>query len=385
MGEIITDYGEEAGICGRSGTDWVKLLADALGHLQVDVVDSGGSDLGDVVSWLQALLVELTKKLDTSDINIESGSKDLQVDVKSSALPTGAATSDNQTTMITALQLIDDLRNALGSVNTDDLQVDVKSSALPTGAATSNNQTTMITALQLIDDLRNALGSVNTDDLQVDVKTSALPSGASTESTLAELSLRVGDEITPGVGAVNYRLAELLARLEVIDNLCNALTSVATDSLDARLDGQTADVEVTQTTPADLRVACHQYDGSTWRKSNLLWGFNDRYSENVSNTNLGAGTQTVWGTAVPTGYIYVVKAISACTVSSTVTDLRVGVYDGTNVCYTLTKTPPVSGQWYGEVCDVPMKAGDKAFAQVYTASVGDQLYFYVWGYAMRIM
>lgn len=51
------------------------------------------------------------------------------------------------------------------------VQVDVLSSALPTGAATSAKQDTMITALQLIDDLRNALGSVNTDDLQVDVKT----------------------------------------------------------------------------------------------------------------------------------------------------------------------------------------------------------------------
>ena len=50
------------------------------------------------------------------------------------------------------------------------VQVDTKSSALPIGASTSANQTIMITALQLIDDLRNALGSVNTDDLQVDVK-----------------------------------------------------------------------------------------------------------------------------------------------------------------------------------------------------------------------
>ena len=39
------------------------------------------------------------------------------------------------------------------------------------GDASAANQLTEITALQLIDDLRNALGSVNTDDLQVDVKT----------------------------------------------------------------------------------------------------------------------------------------------------------------------------------------------------------------------
>jgi len=51
------------------------------------------------------------------------------------------------------------------------VKIDVVSLPLPTDAATATNQTTMITALQLIDDLRAALGSVNTDDLQVDVKT----------------------------------------------------------------------------------------------------------------------------------------------------------------------------------------------------------------------
>jgi len=45
--------------------------------------------------------------------------------------------------------------------------VDVLTSALPTGAATSAKQDTEITALQLIDDLRAALASVATDQLKV--------------------------------------------------------------------------------------------------------------------------------------------------------------------------------------------------------------------------
>jgi hypothetical protein len=72
----------------------------------------------------------------------------LQVDLLSSALPTGAATAANQATEITALQLIDDLRAALHSVNTDELQVNVEDSVLPTGAATSANQATEITDLE---------------------------------------------------------------------------------------------------------------------------------------------------------------------------------------------------------------------------------------------
>ena len=72
----------------------------------------------------------------------------LQVDLLSSALPTGAATAANQATEITSLQLIDDLRTALASVHTDQLRTDVISSALPTGAATSANQATEITDLE---------------------------------------------------------------------------------------------------------------------------------------------------------------------------------------------------------------------------------------------
>ena len=47
------------------------------------------------------------------------------------------------------------------------IQADVLSSTLPAGAATAAHQLTMITALQLIDDLRNALASVAADNLRV--------------------------------------------------------------------------------------------------------------------------------------------------------------------------------------------------------------------------
>ena len=46
------------------------------------------------------------------------------------------------------------------------LQVDVLTSALPSGGATSARQDTMITALQLIDDLRGALETVAGDELR---------------------------------------------------------------------------------------------------------------------------------------------------------------------------------------------------------------------------
>ena len=99
---------------------------------------------------LDALLTELQMKADLTETQ--------PVSAAALPLPTGAATAANQATEITALQLIDDLRAALHSVNGDELQVNVETSALPTGAAAAAHQVTMITALQLIDDLQTALG-----------------------------------------------------------------------------------------------------------------------------------------------------------------------------------------------------------------------------------
>jgi len=90
-----------------------------------------------------------------------------QIDVLSTAINALAATAAHQVTMITALQLIDDLRNALATVGADQLRVNVLSSALPNGATTSVTQGLILAQLQRIEDLRAALASVHTDRLVV--------------------------------------------------------------------------------------------------------------------------------------------------------------------------------------------------------------------------
>jgi len=115
-----------AQLWGWDGTVWRAALIDATGHLQIDVTTStlpaGAASLGaqnvsnDLLSLIFAKFgAGLPAALDATALK-----------VKEQSPIAGFATSANQTTMITALQLIDDLRNALGTVNTDDLQVDVK-------------------------------------------------------------------------------------------------------------------------------------------------------------------------------------------------------------------------------------------------------------------
>lgn len=101
--------------------------------------------------------VSVTQPLPAGNNNIGD------VDVVSSALPTGAATSANQTTELASLASIDSKTPALvsGRQPVDGSGVTQPISAaslpLPTGAATSANQTTEITSLQLIDDVPTAM------------------------------------------------------------------------------------------------------------------------------------------------------------------------------------------------------------------------------------
>lgn len=83
-----------------------------------------------------------TLELDASDLlklviaaALPAGDNNIgNVDIVSSALPTGAATLAEQLTQTTALQLIDDLRNALATVATDKLRASIVD-ALVAGSA----------------------------------------------------------------------------------------------------------------------------------------------------------------------------------------------------------------------------------------------------------
>lgn len=144
--------------------------------------------------------------------NAISGNE-MQVDVVTSALPSGASTSAKQDDQTAILSTIDSsLVDLGGTVGTDgsppntlrqivagwdgtnvktlktdasgELQIDVLSSALPSGAATSAAQDTAQTALDAIKTAVEILdNTVSGNEMQVDIVSSALPSGA---STLAE-------------------------------------------------------------------------------------------------------------------------------------------------------------------------------------------------------
>jgi hypothetical protein len=72
MGEPILDPGRQAGICVHDGSEWRKAKGDADGHAQVDVLSSALPSGAATEATLSSLLTELQQKLETADLAIDA-------------------------------------------------------------------------------------------------------------------------------------------------------------------------------------------------------------------------------------------------------------------------------------------------------------------------
>ena len=122
--EIIPDSSPNPeSALGYDGTDFRTLKVDAAGHTQVDILTAAADSGLATQTTLASILTELGEKLETGQLSFEDVTKYLNVAVRVSVLPLGAATSAKQDTMITLLQVIDDLEGALASAGIDQLAV----------------------------------------------------------------------------------------------------------------------------------------------------------------------------------------------------------------------------------------------------------------------
>ncbi len=164
-----------------------------------------------------------------------------------------------------------------------------------------------------------------------------------------------------------------------LEDVVDALALILTELLDKL---ETADL--TSATTRYINAYGLQYTGSAWVKSNLLWGYNDRYAGREYNSNLSAGAPAIYTDAVPDGYVYVIKSLAGQVVSASITGMWLGVFDGTQAYFSYSVTPPVSGRWYATTVDIPLKKDDKCILYVEGATAGDDADLRVWGYKMQI-
>lgn len=234
--------------------------------------------------------------------------------------------------------------------------------------------------------------------LSVTVLSSALPRGAATETTLLELHDRVGDETSPAAGTVNRQLADsltelqslltelqlkadltetqpvsaaslplpsgaataanqatMITALQLIDDLRNALDSVGTDELDVNIeDSVTLTVQSTG--------------------SDKIFAFESIVEEQVSNTNLNAGTNYLVAGTVGSGKVWKLTHITFEYIGISPTVVRVyaaGLATNLIIYY---KDSPTSGRWYTWDGEIYMQVGDGLILEVQGATAGDDIY-----------
>lgn len=165
----------------------------------------------------------------------------IDVDVTRSVLPTGAATSANQSTIIGH---VDGIEALLGTIDADtsalagavagtEVQVDIVSSALPSGASTSANQATVIGHLDGVEGLLTTIdadtsalaGTVSGTEVQVDI-VAALPAGTNNIGDVDVLSIvpgtgatNLGKAVDSAAGATDTGIADLAIRDDVLATL----------------------------------------------------------------------------------------------------------------------------------------------------------------------
>lgn len=246
--------------------------------------------------------------------------------------------------MITALQLIDDLRDALNTVDTDKLNVHIKSTDVSAGDASAANQTTMITALQILDNLVGALNSIGTDKIDVHIKSTDLSAG--------------------DASAANQ--TTMITALQLIDDLRGALGSVNTDDL--QVDVKTAPTTTVQSLNSDK-----------------IWAYSDILRQEIEDLNLSTGLNSIDGPTVPAGEIWIITNLTLY-YSGTTPNLIYARIDDTSDLYYLAKVETPSNNFYYpfNINHVAMVEGDHMELVINDATLNDNARLRYQGYIMQI-
>lgn len=144
------------------------------------------------------------------------------------------------------------------------------------------------------------------------------------------------------------------------------------------------DLEVVQPTAADLNVANHGWDGSTWHKQPMGWGYSERHAQYITGAAVGAGDAQADTTAVPAGYVWVIEAIYLAHNAGANKRVYSWITDGAAVIYIFDDAAVVPGINYPLDKKLVLAEGDQLKATCVAPGDGKVLLLGVWGYRMKI-
>jgi len=155
-------------------------------------------------------------------------------------------------------------------------------------------------------------------------------------------------------------------------------------AMSVSIHNQDVNVEIEQTDPSSLAASLHGWDGSQWRKLNLLWGYCDRYAEREALDNVSSGDHTINFTTVPSGEIWVVTHFSMIATTNNPSRFDFMVNTPSAVVILLSTDNPGAAYASGLQVNLILKSGDYLQARFIGCSTGDDLRAYAVGYKMKI-
>lgn len=124
---------------------------------------------------------------------------------------------------------------------------------------------------------------------------------------------------------------------------------------------------------------------SAWHRLPLLFGVSDTVRGQVNNTTLAAGTNTLQGTAVPAGKIWVVTNISLRYIGTVAgVALFAQIVSGGTTYSLFNQTPPVSAVMYDRQGWWVLEEGDLIQYSITGATLNDDALLNYVGFAMDI-
>ena len=126
------------------------------------------------------------------------------------------------------------------------------------------------------------------------------------------------------------------------------------------------------------------WDGTQWRKLNLLFGYYDRWQETVTATSTGGDTAVIT-TPVPTGYVYICNTVVVQHTDSTARRLRIQAFTGAAAVEMLDEADvPAYTYKFITYTYVVLRAGDSMRAIASSLADGKLVELKVWGYKMKV-
>jgi len=126
------------------------------------------------------------------------------------------------------------------------------------------------------------------------------------------------------------------------------------------------------------------WDGTQWRKLNLLWGFYDRICERIAVADATAGTNDLIHTIIPSGQVWILERWCGIN-SATASNCFIYHNDG-SLSHVVKSYQPLPAGAYADFAFPAhvLKAGDVLIVSFTMCALHDTLYSDIFGYKMTV-